>query len=207
MVAILENHQQADGSVVVPEALRPYLGSRCSPPSADGGASTGRGSPGAWTCLRWCECRPASRPYRPGSGPSSVPTTPGSGPARRCERQDVLLAATIAVVGLASPELVRGVGALDRVGYPWALQSLAVVTGSALLVGRSRWAAGRGAALPALAAADPGPALGAPGVVRTAVRRPCPRRFTRQPHQAWRSVGCSSMTTWNFSAIGSSSIP
>ena len=26
MVAILENHQQADGSVVVPEALRPYLG-------------------------------------------------------------------------------------------------------------------------------------------------------------------------------------
>jgi seryl-tRNA synthetase len=26
MVAILENHQQADGSVVVPEALRPYVG-------------------------------------------------------------------------------------------------------------------------------------------------------------------------------------
>lgn len=26
LVAILENHQQADGSVVVPEALRPYLG-------------------------------------------------------------------------------------------------------------------------------------------------------------------------------------
>jgi seryl-tRNA synthetase len=25
LVAILENHQQADGSVVVPEALRPYL--------------------------------------------------------------------------------------------------------------------------------------------------------------------------------------
>ena len=25
-VAILENYQQADGSVVVPEALRPYLG-------------------------------------------------------------------------------------------------------------------------------------------------------------------------------------
>jgi seryl-tRNA synthetase len=28
MVAILENHQQADGSVVVPQALRPYLGGR-----------------------------------------------------------------------------------------------------------------------------------------------------------------------------------
>ena len=26
LVAILENHQQADGSVVVPQALRPYLG-------------------------------------------------------------------------------------------------------------------------------------------------------------------------------------
>jgi seryl-tRNA synthetase len=26
MVAILENHQQADGSVVVPQALRPFLG-------------------------------------------------------------------------------------------------------------------------------------------------------------------------------------
>ena len=25
-LAILENYQQADGSVVVPEALRPYLG-------------------------------------------------------------------------------------------------------------------------------------------------------------------------------------
>jgi seryl-tRNA synthetase len=26
MVAILENHQQPDGSVVVPAALRPFLG-------------------------------------------------------------------------------------------------------------------------------------------------------------------------------------
>jgi seryl-tRNA synthetase len=25
-VAVLENYQQADGSVVVPEALRPYMG-------------------------------------------------------------------------------------------------------------------------------------------------------------------------------------
>jgi seryl-tRNA synthetase len=28
LVAILENHQQADGSVVVPQALRPFLGGR-----------------------------------------------------------------------------------------------------------------------------------------------------------------------------------
>jgi seryl-tRNA synthetase len=26
LVAILENHQQADGSVVIPAALRPFLG-------------------------------------------------------------------------------------------------------------------------------------------------------------------------------------
>jgi seryl-tRNA synthetase len=26
LVAVLENYQQADGSVVVPEALRPYMG-------------------------------------------------------------------------------------------------------------------------------------------------------------------------------------
>jgi seryl-tRNA synthetase len=26
LVAILENHQKADGSVVVPEALRPFIG-------------------------------------------------------------------------------------------------------------------------------------------------------------------------------------
>ena len=41
-------------------------------------------------------------------------------------RQDVLLAAAVAVVGLASLELVRSVGALDQVGYPWAVQWLAV---------------------------------------------------------------------------------
>jgi seryl-tRNA synthetase len=26
MVAVLENHQQADGSVVIPRVLRPYMG-------------------------------------------------------------------------------------------------------------------------------------------------------------------------------------
>ena len=54
-------------------------------------------------------------------------------------RQDVLLAAVVAVVGLAALELVRGIGALDDVAFPWGVQWLAVVTGSALLVGRRRW--------------------------------------------------------------------
>jgi seryl-tRNA synthetase len=26
LVAVLENYQQADGSVIIPEALRPYMG-------------------------------------------------------------------------------------------------------------------------------------------------------------------------------------
>ncbi len=54
-------------------------------------------------------------------------------------RQDVLLAATIAVVGLVSLELVRGVGALEHLTAPWPVQSLAVLTGAALLVCRRRW--------------------------------------------------------------------
>jgi len=38
VVAILENYQQADGSVTIPEALRPYMGGveRIGPPEADG---------------------------------------------------------------------------------------------------------------------------------------------------------------------------
>jgi len=54
-------------------------------------------------------------------------------------RQDVVLAAVVAVVGLVSLELVRSVGALDHVSQPWPVQSLAVLTGAALLVGRRRW--------------------------------------------------------------------
>ncbi len=54
-------------------------------------------------------------------------------------RQDVLLAATVAVVGLVSLELVRSVGALDHLNAPRPVQSLAVLTGAALLVGRRRW--------------------------------------------------------------------
>ncbi len=54
-------------------------------------------------------------------------------------REDVLLAAIVAVVGLVSLELVRSVGVLDHLTAPWPVQSLAVLTGSALLVGRRRW--------------------------------------------------------------------
>jgi seryl-tRNA synthetase len=34
IVAILENHQRPDGSVVVPSALRPYLGTDVIEPTA-----------------------------------------------------------------------------------------------------------------------------------------------------------------------------
>ena len=30
MVAVMENHQQADGSILIPEALQPYLGGMTS---------------------------------------------------------------------------------------------------------------------------------------------------------------------------------
>jgi len=32
LVAVLENYQQADGSVVVPEVLRPYMGGQATLP-------------------------------------------------------------------------------------------------------------------------------------------------------------------------------
>ncbi|MDP1991446.1 MAG: serine--tRNA ligase, partial [Syntrophales bacterium] len=35
LVAILENHQQADGSVVIPSALRPYMGGVDRIPAAE----------------------------------------------------------------------------------------------------------------------------------------------------------------------------
>ena len=54
-------------------------------------------------------------------------------------RSDVFLTALLAVFGLASLELVRSVGALQEVSYPWWVQWVAVATGAALLVGRRRW--------------------------------------------------------------------
>ena len=36
LVAVLENYQQADGSVVVPDALRPYMGGLERIPAAGG---------------------------------------------------------------------------------------------------------------------------------------------------------------------------
>ncbi|HEY8369322.1 MAG TPA: aminoacyl--tRNA ligase-related protein, partial [Thermodesulfobacteriota bacterium] len=36
LIAILENYQQADGTVVIPEALRPYLGGQSRLTAADG---------------------------------------------------------------------------------------------------------------------------------------------------------------------------
>ena len=37
MVAILENYQQADGSIIIPEALQPYMGGMRSIPMMDNG--------------------------------------------------------------------------------------------------------------------------------------------------------------------------
>jgi hypothetical protein len=45
LVAVLENHQQADGSVTVPAALRPYLGGRAPQPGMEEAALA--------ACLDW----------------------------------------------------------------------------------------------------------------------------------------------------------
>ena len=44
IVAILENYQQADGSVAVPEALRPFLGGMSVIQAAGGGGNGGNGA-------------------------------------------------------------------------------------------------------------------------------------------------------------------
>ncbi|MGL5864871.1 MAG: sensor histidine kinase [Dermatophilaceae bacterium] len=54
-------------------------------------------------------------------------------------RSDVLTAVAFAGVGLFSLEMVRSVGALDDVPYPWWVHWIATVTGAALLIGRRRW--------------------------------------------------------------------
>ena len=55
------------------------------------------------------------------------------------ERRDIVLAGVVAVVGVVSLELARSLGLFEDVDAPVALQSLAVVSGAALLVGRRRW--------------------------------------------------------------------
>lgn len=54
-------------------------------------------------------------------------------------RSDALLALGFEAVGLLALELVRSVGALERVTAPLWVQWLAVITGAALLIGRRRW--------------------------------------------------------------------
>ncbi len=64
---------------------------------------------------------------------------PWDRPAPPVGRSDLVLAAAMAVFGLFTLELVRSVGALEEVTYPWGVQWVAVATGAALLVGRRRW--------------------------------------------------------------------
>lgn len=54
-------------------------------------------------------------------------------------RQDVVLAATIGILGLLSLELVRSSGGLDRTDAPVWAQWLVALSGALLLLGRRRW--------------------------------------------------------------------
>ncbi len=64
---------------------------------------------------------------------------PWQRPRPEVGRRDVVTAAAIGVFGLVALELVRSVKVLEDVTYPWWIQWLAVITASALLVGRRRW--------------------------------------------------------------------
>lgn len=55
------------------------------------------------------------------------------------ERRDVVLAGVVAVVGVVSLELARSLGMLEDLTAPVWVQTLALVSGAALLVGRRRW--------------------------------------------------------------------
>ncbi|MGL5863591.1 MAG: sensor histidine kinase, partial [Phycicoccus sp.] len=54
-------------------------------------------------------------------------------------RSDILIAVAFAAVGLFALEMVRAVGTLDDVPFPWWVHWIATVTGAALLVWRRRW--------------------------------------------------------------------
>ncbi|MGL4742860.1 MAG: sensor histidine kinase [Dermatophilaceae bacterium] len=54
-------------------------------------------------------------------------------------RSDIVIAVAFAAVGLFLLELVRSVGTLDDVPFPWWVHWIATATGAALLVGRRRW--------------------------------------------------------------------
>lgn len=60
-------------------------------------------------------------------------------PQPAIERRDVVLAAVVAVVGVVSLELSRSLGLFEDLHVPIWVQTLAVVSGAALLVGRRRW--------------------------------------------------------------------
>ena len=83
LVAILETHQQADGSVVVPEALRPYLGLDVLTPlglTADAGSRAARDG-----CVRARPSGPARGPGRPAGRPDA---RRGRRPPVRLRRND-----------------------------------------------------------------------------------------------------------------------
>lgn len=64
---------------------------------------------------------------------------PWERPRPPIDRRDGLLALGFAAVGLLALELVRSVGALDKVTAPLWVQWLAVTSGAVLLIGRRRW--------------------------------------------------------------------
>ncbi|WP_240917670.1 sensor histidine kinase [Phycicoccus sp. HDW14] len=88
---------------------------------------------------------PAPSPARPTPRPAARLVRwfgvedPWERPRPPVGRADVAWAVGIALFGLVALELVRSVGVLRETDAPWWVQWVAVLTGSALLVGRRRW--------------------------------------------------------------------
>ena len=79
------------------------------------------------------------RPCPPGSEPSSAPTTPGSGPARRSAARTCCSPPRSPSSGWSRSSSCAASAPSTTSPPPGRVQSLAVLTGAALLVGRRRW--------------------------------------------------------------------
>lgn len=83
--------------------------------------------------------RAARRPLGEWLGDAFGVEDPWVRPRPRLGRTDIVLAAVVAVVGVVSLELARSLGVFEDLAAPAWVQSLAVLSGAALLVGRRRW--------------------------------------------------------------------
>ena len=176
-------------------------------PAADGHRGARAGSSSS-SCSGSC-CSPACGPS-PGRSPAAPRTSSPPPPRSRCCCSAIFFGSAFLQRHPADRALVRAPASA-------VLMPQRILEGKRPVVGAGRrprhpardvrrGGARRRAALPPLAAADPGPDLVAPGVVRAGVAAAARRRREASP-RLQVGGGASSMTTWNFSAIASRPMP